>query len=658
MYQRKIFSGLSFLALWGVLTVNQGLAQTSTDPVLMTVGDKNVTKSEFLSIYMKNNTKAQSTDPKSLEDYVQLFVNFKLKVREAESLGMDTAAAFKSELEGYRKQLAQPYLVDNEVTDMLLKEAYERSKTDVRASHILIGCDANALPKDTLAAYNKAIEARNKILKGESFAKIAGIYSTDPSVKENSGDLGYFTCMQMVYPFESAAYNAEVNKVTMPVRTRFGYHLILVSDKRPNMGNITVAHIMVKTTKNGTPEDSLAAKKKIDEIYGKIQAGENFADLAGQFSDDKGSAKKGGELPMFGTGRMVPEFEKVAFGLTKDSEISKPFQTMYGWHIVKRLSKKEMGSFEEMKNEIKPKIAKDSRSQKSKDSKLNKIKKEYNFSENLKMRDELVKVMDTTFFEGKWKASAAAKMNKEIFNLAGKSYTQTDFAKFLESRQTKRPKTDYGMAVNEAYTNFVNESLLAQEESSLAAKYPEYRALLQEYRDGILLFDLTDKNVWSKAVKDTVGLKSFYEANKNKYLWEKRVKGAVYKCNDEKTAAEVRKMLKGKPKKAVSDEDILKAVNKDSQLNLKIERGTWLKGEQEIVDQFGWTPGLSADKTIDKQIVFVEVESVIEPTPKTLQEAKGMVTADYQASLEKNWLDELRKKYPVKIDQQVLSTIK
>ena len=653
---RRVSYPVIFLSLLSTLLVNKANAQAGGDPVLMTVGDKNVTKSEFMSIYMKNNSKAQTTDPKSLEDYVQLFVNFRLKVREAESLGMDTASAFKAELEGYRKQLAQPYLVDNEVTDMLLREAYERSKTDVRASHILFSCDASALPKDTLAAYNKAIETRNKILKGDDFSKLARLTSSDPSAKENAGDLGYFTCMQMVYPFESAAYNAEIGKVTMPVRTRFGYHLILLNDKRPNMGQITAAHIMVKTSKSGTPEDSIAAKKKIDEIYGKIIAGENFADLAGQFSDDKGSAKKGGELPMFGTGRMVPEFEKVAFGLSKDGDISQPFKTMYGWHIVKRLSKKEMGSFDEMKNELKPKVAKDSRSQKSKDSKLNKIKKEYNFTENLKMRDEMVKVMDTTFFDGKWKASAAAKLNKQLFSLGGKNYTQSDFAMYLESHQTKRPKTDFSLAINEAYSNYVNEMLYAQEESNLTAKYPEYKALLQEYRDGILLFDLTDKNVWSKAVKDTSGLKNYYEANKNKYLWDKRVKAAIFKCNDQKTADAVRKMMKAK--KRPTDEEILKAVNQDSQLNLKIERGTWLKGEQELVDQFGWTVGLSADKTVEKQIVFVDVESVIEPQPKTLQEAKGLVTAEYQASLEKEWLDELRKKYPVKIDQQVLSTIK
>jgi len=272
-------------------------AQTSTDPVLMTVAGKNITKSEFEAIYRKNNTKNAASDAKSLEDYLQLFINFKLKVKEAEELGLDTVSAFKNELEGYRKQLAAPYLTDNEVNDKLLREAYDRMKKDVRASHILIKCEAGALPKDTLAAYNKAIAARNRILKGEDFAKVAKELSEDPSAKDNGGDLGYFTSMQMVYPFETATFSADLNKVTMPVRTRFGYHIILKSDERANQGQITVAHVMVKTpSKDANAKDTsrVDPKAKIDELYAKIKAGGDFAEMAKQHSDDKGSSKKGG----------------------------------------------------------------------------------------------------------------------------------------------------------------------------------------------------------------------------------------------------------------------------------------------------------------------------------------------------------------------------
>jgi peptidyl-prolyl cis-trans isomerase SurA len=637
-------------------------AQPVADPVLMTVAGKNITKSEFEAIYHKNNTKNAASDAKSLEDYLQLFINFKLKVKEAEELGLDTVSAFKNELEGYRKQLAAPYLTDNEVNDKLLKEAYDRMKKDVRASHILIKCDAGAFPKDTLAAYNKAIAARNRILKGEDFAKVAKEVSEDPSAKDNGGDLGYFTSMQMVYPFESAAFNAELNKVTMPIRTRFGYHIILKSEERANQGQITVAHVMVKTPqKDAALKDTskVDPKAKIDELYAKIKAGADFAEMAKQYSDDKGSAKKGGELPMFGTGRMVIEFEKAAFALQKDGDISAPIQTQYGWHIIKRLSKKELGSFDELKPELKGKIGKDSRSQNGRESMIAKIKKEYNFKENLKLRDEFVKVMDTTYFEAKWKSSAAAKLIKEgMFSLADKSYSQKDFAVYLENHQSKRAKTDFTMLVNDMYKEFVNESCLAYEESKLATKYPEFKALLQEYRDGILLFDLTDKNVWSKAVKDTTGLKAFYEENKSKYMWETRAEATVYKCANDKVAADVRKMLKDKEKKKYTNDDILKAINKDSQLNLNIESGKYSKGDNELVDKIEWKKGLSANTNIDKQIIFIDFENILPPTNKSIAEAKGLITADYQNFLEKQWINTLRSKYQFAVNKEVLATVK
>lgn len=637
-------------------------AQTSTDPVLMTVAGKNITKSEFEAIYHKNNTKNTTSDAKSLEDYLQLFINFKLKVKEAEELGLDTATAFKNELEGYRKQLAAPYLTDNEVNDRLLKEAYERMKKDVKASHILIKCDANALPKDTLAAYNKTIAARNRILKGEDFAKVAKEISEDPSAKDNGGDLGYFTSMQMVYPFETAAFNAELNKVTMPVRTRFGYHIILKSEERANQGQITVAHIMVKTPQkdiNVKDTSKVDPKSKIDELYAKIKAGGDFAEMAKQHSDDKGSAKKGGELPMFGTGRMVVEFEKAAFALKNDGDISFPIQTQYGWHIIKRLSKKELGSFDELKPELKGKIGKDSRSQNGKESMIAKIKKQYNFKENLKLRDEFVKVIDTTYFEAKWKSASAEKLNKDgLFAIGEKSYSQKDFAVYLENHQSKRAKSDYTLLVSDMYKEFVNEFCLLYEEGKLASKYPEFKALLQEYRDGILLFDLTDKNVWSKAVKDTTGLKTFYEENKAKYMWDTRAEATVYKCANEKVAADVRKMLKDKAKKKYTNDDILKEINKDSQLNLNIENGKYSKGDNDIVDKIEWKKGLSANTTIDKQVVFVDFENILAPTNKTISEAKGIITADYQNHLEKQWIASLRSKYQFTVDKGVLSTVK
>lgn len=641
---------------FAVFATSYAGAQTTNDAVLMTVGNTKVTVGEFENVYHKNNNRETTSDTKSLADYVDLFVNFKLKVKEAEELGLDTAKSFKDELAGYRKQLAQPYLTDKEVNEKLLLETYSRMQEDVHAEHILVKVTENALPKDTLVAYNKIMEYRKRILKGEDFAKVAreSAATGDPSAKDNGGDLGFFPVLQMVYPFETVAYNTKVGDISMPVRTRFGYHIIKVLEKRKAPGEVLTAHIMVKTTPNMNAEDSLNAFTKITEIYNKLKVGAKFDELAQQFSDDKASAKKGGELPWFGTYKMPPEFEKAAFALSNKGDFSQPFKTKYGWHIVKLIDKRGLASFDDIKADLKAKVTKDSRSQVGRTSLIAKIKAEYKFKENLKLRDEFYKVVDTTIFDGRWDGSKAAKLNKPMFNFNDKVYTQTDFANYIKSHQSKRPKMDLQMVVNQFYKQFVDESAVAYEETRLDQKYPEFKALMQEYRDGILLFELTDEKVWSKAVKDTTGSKEFYEKNKNNYMWEERADASVYTCADEKVAKQVRVLMKKKK----TEKEIIAEVNKNSQLNLQVETRVFSKGENDYVDK-NWTPGTSADiKDKDQKVVIVVVNKLLKPEPKSYADSKGMVTADYQNYLEKEWLEALKKKYPVTIDKTILATVK
>ncbi len=640
------------------------IAQTA-DPVIMTVDGKAVTKSEFESVYKKNNGKDMTADKKSVKDYLDLFINFKLKVKEAEEQGLDTLKSFKDELAGYRKQLAAPYLTDKNVNEGLLTEAYERMKTEIRASHILVKCAEDALPKDTLLAYNKVLEYRKRVLKGEDFAKLAreSANDGDPSAKDNAGDLGYFTALQMVYPFENAAYSTKVGEVSMPVRTRFGYHIIKVQDKRSNQGELLVAHIMVRFNKEFKLQDSVNAQKKITEIYEKLKKGEKFEELASQYSEDKQSAAQGGKLNWFGAGKMpVIEFEKAAYGLKKNDDYSEPFTTKYGWHIVKRLDKKDLAPFDGMKAELKQKVSKDSRSQAGKTALISRIKKENNYTETRVVKkkissfpslEEFYPLIDSSYFKGKWTAERASKLNKELFVLAGKKYTQADFTKYLESHQTRRSVYDAKYIVDQQYQNFVDETCVAYEESTLEGKYPEFKNLLQEYRDGILLFDLTDRKVWSKAVKDTTGLKEFYEKYKNNYLWDERADVTTYKCADEKIAKEVRKMLVKKK----SEKDILDAINKNSQLNLSVETVMYLKGENKMIDE-NWKEGISNDVKQDGKIYILLVNKLLPKSPKTLNEAKGIVTADYQNYLEKEWLIALKNNHKVVVKDEVLNTIK
>lgn len=654
MFQRVLTR--SIVLSFALTATNIVFAQSNKDAVLMTVGDTKITVGEFENVYHKNNNKDATNDPKSLNDYVDLFVNFKLKVKEAEEMGLDTSKAFKDELAGYRKQLAQPYLTDKDVNEKLLQETYNRLKEDIHAAHVLVKVSETALPKDTLSAYNKIMEYRKRILKGEDFAAVAreSAANGDPSAKENGGDLGYFTALQMVYPFESAAFSTKVGEISMPVRTRYGYHIIKVIDRRKAQGEILVGHIMVKTTANMTKEDSLNAFTKITEIHNKLKAGGKFDELAQQFSDDKASAKKGGELPWFGTGKMPLEFEKASFALTNKGDFSAPLKTKYGWHVIQLLDKRGLASFEEMKNELKGKVTKDSRSQAGRSSLIAKVKAENKFKENLKARDEFYKVVDTTLFDGRWDGVKAAKLNKPVFNIGDKIYTQADFTSYIKSHQSKRPKADIPSIINQLYKQFVDEMVVAYEESRLDQKYPEFKALMQEYRDGILLFELTDQKVWSKAVKDTTGSKEFYEKNKTNYMWDERADASVYTCADDKVAKQVRGLLKKKK----SEKDILAEANKNSQLNLQVETRLFNKGENEFIDK-NWNPGISLDmKSKDNKTVIVVVNKLLKPEPKSYQDAKGMVTADYQNYLEKEWLETLKKKYPVTIDKNVLSTVK
>lgn len=637
------------------------------DAVLLTIDNNKITKGEFVRIYKKNNSKEIQIDNKSLNDYLELFINFKLKVLEAEKMGLDTSQSFKNELAGYRKQLAVPYLVDKEVDEKLLNEAYERKKIAVRASHILIKLPENPTPLDTITAYNKAFELYKKTLTDPDFGKLAQENSEDETTKNLKGDISYFSVLSTVYPFENVAYNLKVGEISKPVRTSFGYHIIKLTDRKPNPGEVRVAHIMVLVPKDSKPEDVKKAEDKINEVYAKLQAGEDFGKLAIDYSDDKSSARKGGELPWFGIGRMVPEFEIASFDLKNQGDYSKPIRTAFGWHIIKKVDSKPVGTFEEIKSDLQTRIAKDLRSQQSRKFLVEKLKKEYNYKFNDKQLQEFYNVVDTSLFSGKWEAKQASKLTKTLFVIGDSTYTQQQFAKYIENnrKKTKNEKLSQlyvNSYINDLYIKFLEEKIIAYEETRLDSKYPPFRYLMNEYHDGILLFDLTDKMVWSKAVKDSVGLTDFYEKNKNNYLWEKRADVTTFQYSNDKVKDETLKLIEKKNEKKLSNSDIVKLETKKDSSALKIiDNKLYQKGDNPAVDKIAFNIDVTLNKTTDiisdkNQIVLIN--KMIEPQIKTLSEAKGLVTADYQSFLEKNWISELKAKHTITVNKEVLSTIK
>jgi len=643
-----------------------GAFAQDSDPAILTVAGQKISKSEFLNVYQKNNVNGEVLDRKSLDEYMELYINFRLKVKEAEALGLDTTRAFIDELAGYRKQLAQPYLIDEDMNKSLLKEAYNRKKEDIRASHILIKVDKNATPADTVAAYKKIMALRKSIMKGADFGKVAMESSDDLSardrtvenrtIKGNKGDLGYFTVFDMVYPFETGAYNLSKGDVSMPVRSDFGYHLIKITDRKPALGRVQVAHILMRIPANATASDSAAVAAKAQDVYQRILNGEDFARMAEQNSDDKSTATKGGILPWFGANKMIPEFIKEISALKDINDITKPFSSSFGWHIVKLVDRKPIGSYEDNLSDLKQSLTRNDRAKKSEEALLNKIKKEYKYSEKLKSRDDFYKVVTDTIFAGGWDVKQAENLNKTIFTLGRRNYSQQEFAQYLAKNQRKRSKEDIKVFVNTMFDAFTNEKCLEYEDSQLESKYPEFRMLVKEYRDGILLFELTDQKIWSKAVKDTIGLEQFYKANAANYMWDKRLDATIYTLTtkDAKVLADARKAIM----KGITDNELLEMVNTDSTTFLTIDRRKFQKGDNPQIDGIEWKTGMATETVTDDNVTMIMVHEVLKPEVKMLNEARGLITADYQNYLEQAWIKELRAKYPFEVNEAVLSSIK
>ena len=625
------------------------LAQDKNATVL-TVDGEPTSLEEFENIFRKNNRDSAIT-AQSLDEYMELFINFKLKVKEAREAGLDTVKKFKTELDGYRAQLARPYLTDSDKLNDLMREAYQNQTQEVRAMHILIKADANATPADTLKAYNKAMAIRERLTKGEDFASLAKAVSEDPSAKDNGGDLGYFTAFQMVYPFEKAAYSTKVGDVSMPVRTRYGYHLIKVVDKRSARGEIHVAHIVVKPKSETDSEAN--AQLKVNEIYQKILSGEStFEDLASKFSDDPSSAKKGGELAWFGTGKMVIEFEDAAFSLKNNGDVSQPFKTAFGWHIVKRLDYKPLPSFESMEKELKNKVSKDSRAEQTKKSFVEKLKKEYAYTIDEVELAKLLEKADSNAFEGKLYVNKKS-LNKPLISMTGATITVDDFNEHMRTKVRSKPTMSPADFIKASAYKLGEDKLLQLEDARLEEKHTAFRLLMKEYREGILLFEMTDQMVWSKAVKDTAGLASYYEANKENFKWPERANVIIYTCSSADIAKKARKMLNaGKDKSNIAGE-----LNQESQLNLQVQEGVYAREDNALLGKANWKVGISEDIADNGQIVIIQFKEIIPPTVKKLDEARGMITSEYQTYLEQQWIKEMRAEHKYKVNQEVLHSI-
>ena len=628
------------------------------EAVLFTVAADSVRADEFMYVYNKNQadsaaTLSEEARTQAVRDYLKLYTNFKLKVKAAEDAEIDQQESFKKELAQYQQQLAKPYLVENRVTEQLIEEAYERSKQEVKASHILITLDENASPADTLRAYQKIDSLRTLALNGASFAMLAEQYSNDPSAATNGGDLGYFTALQMVYPFENAAYHTAIGDVSPPIRTRFGYHIIKVHDKRPSRGKIKVAHIMIRVAEGSTTDSS--AHQKAQQLYEQLRQGGDWNELTERFSEDVTTRSSGGELPYFGTGNMIESFEDAAFALKNKGDISPPVKTRFGWHIIKLIDRQGLEPLSELRSSLERRIDRSVRSEVMQSEMVDLLKQENGYQAQPEAIQAAIQHLGASP-----NAAADEGADQVLFTMQDTTLTAADYYAFARKQAEAAPDS---AVARRTYEEFEAKSILAYEERHLLDKYEDYRRILQEYRDGILLFDIMEKKVWSRAMEDSVGLAEYFAAHREDYRWHERVRATMVDAESERILNQVKKDWEGKAQ-PLSDEELAKTERKytqESPLALQIRNSTYERGEsrtaaEAVIDTINWAPG---EYTVENngRFYYILVHEVLPPKLKELDEIKGIVIADYQNYLDQQWITSLQQQYPVEINENVLQQV-
>lgn len=641
-----------FTLLIGIFILNVN-SQTSQKNVLFLIDDEPVYTSEFLRVYNKNLDLVQDESQKDVDEYLKLYTNYKLKLKEAKVLGFDKKDTYKRELATYRKQLAKSYVTDTKVTNALIEEAYQRISNDVKATHILIKVSENASPEDSLVAYKKISALRDRALK-EGFETVRKAVHNGQTVFGE--DLGYFSGFRMVYKFENAAFNTPVGEISQPFRTRFGYHIVNVLDKRKSRGERVVAHIMLKEIEGDTLSASEQPEVKIQEIYKKIKQGEAFEDLAKQFSDDKNSAPRGGKLPPFTSGQLGSiEFENVAFGLENLEDISEPFKTAFGWHIVKLLDKKLIPSFDEMKQELEQKVKRDERSKLIDQALYDALKERYGISNDQPALDYFTGIFNDAYFTRTWQLPKDFKANETLFKIKDKVYTYKDFGDYLiKTQRTYTAKAPFKTIVTNKYNAFLNSSLVAYQEDNLENENEDFAHIISEYRDGLLLFDLMENTIWNTSKTDSVAIKEFYNSHKANYELPERINAVVASSPKEKTLKKVTKLLK----QGKTLDDIKAIVNSNDKIAVSFNTGIMEAGHQALPKDFQFKEGISKVHKHNSAYVIVQVKEILPKTQKSFDEAKGSVLSDYQAYKEEHWIKSLSEKYKIVVNQEALNHIK
>lgn len=629
-------------------------AQLNAQEVLFTVGNQSITTEEFKAVYEKNKGVGAALDPKTPEQYLELYVNFKLKIAEAYAQQRDTATGFKNEFGGYRAQLAKPYLSDQGAEEELIKQAFSRMQEEVRAAHIMIALEANALPSDTLKAYKQLVELRKSILSGKTkFENAARETSADTWSAKNGGDLGFFTVFNMVYPFESAAYELEVGELSMPVRSQYGYHLVKLLERRSASGIVRVRHIFFASNGKSSLQEQQRAERSANEIYSRLEGGEDFISLL-EFSEDRKTKDAMGELPEFGINNMMPAFEAAAFALEAPGDYSTPVETSIGWHVIQLIEKKPLPTFDELKSELKKKVNRDVRSRVGATRFMKRLKSEYDFAIDERWLGRTMNLVDKNAFgTGAWEIPSLSR-DRVVATFANEKIYQSEVLEFWSKNQNQSSEAVRVEFLRVLFNAYSNDRLIAYEDGQLEKKHADFRNLVREYKEGILLFDLTQEAVWNKAAQDSAGIAAHYELIKEDYRWEDRVRATYWVSTDEKLA---RKIAKWTSKNKV--EKVQELLENEDALSVAIQNGTYEQDDNSVI-QAVWQEesGVFGPVELDNgSFVVVQIDEFIPSAPKALNEIKGLVIASYQDALEKEWVNALKSKFEVNVNENAKSAL-
>jgi len=647
----KLSASLLFVVLISTSVV---FSQEKKD-VLLTIDGSPVYASEFKRVYKKNLELVKDETQKSVDGYLDLFIDYKLKVAEAYNQELHKDRAYIREFRDYQEQLSRYYIYEDNVTSDLVKEAYDRDLYEIKASHILIASSFADSPEDTLKAYTKIKDLQERAKKGEDFAALAKKYSTDPSASENGGNLGYFSAFSMVYPFESGAYNTEVGEISDIIRTQFGYHIVKVIDKRKKEPKRTVSHIMILDNADSTR--TFNPQERINEIYQLYKQGESFDELAKKFSEDKGSATSGGTLRPFNRNEIRSKlFADTIFEIKEVGSVTKPFKSEFGWHIVRLDTIHENPTFEEVKGELERKVKDGSRSKIVTAAVTNQIKEKYGFKKGEPYKEFFNSYVNDSILRRQWTREAVPeKDNKVLFTIGDRELFFEDFAAYMAQNQNNvtRIKT-----VNEAVTKLYDEFEAAEVKQyykdRLELEDPEYAAVINEYRDGLLIFNIMNKNVWEKAKLDTVGMQQYYENNKQNFRWKERIDGAIFNM----TSTDIANQVKGMLESGKTIDEIKKSLNSEEKVNVIISAGKFEVDNPKLPEGFQPKVGVSNIYGANNDYTLVQVQTIIPPSTKELKEVKGRVMSEYQTKVEKEWIQSLHEAYNVEVNKKTLKKLK